>query len=78
MTTLEESLREEIAATNDEYRRLSEEHQYQDRRLEALNRKNSFSQEDELEEKKIKLTKLHLKDQMEAIFQAAQHSTVSP
>lgn len=77
MPTLEESLREELAATNKEYRRLAEEHQHQDRRLEALNRKVSFSQEDELEKKQIKLTKLHLKDQMEGIFHAAQTSTVS-
>ncbi len=72
MSTLEESLRQELAAINDDYRRLFQSHRDHDRRLEALNRKDFFSRQDEVEEKRIKLTKLHLKDQMEAIFQAAQ------
>jgi uncharacterized protein YdcH (DUF465 family) len=77
MPTLEEGLKEELLATNDDYRRLFKEHQSQERRLEALHRKTSFSQEDELEEKQVKLHKLHLKDQMEAILRAAQSSMVS-
>jgi uncharacterized protein YdcH (DUF465 family) len=76
MSTLEESLKEELLTTNNEYRRLFDEHQDQEGRLEVLSQKASFSQEDEVEEKQIKLSKLHLKDQMEAIYQASQESLV--
>lgn len=76
MSTLEESLREELVSTNNDYRRLFKEHQDQDTRLEKLSQKISFSQQDEAEEKQIKFTKLHLKDQMEAIFQAVHTAKV--
>lgn len=57
-------LREELLQTDDEYRRLYEEHQECERRLEELNSKSFLSQQDEMEEKQLKRQKLSLKDRM--------------
>jgi hypothetical protein len=65
-------LREELLGTDDEYRRLFEEHQEYERRLEELSAKTLPSQDDEIAEKRIKLHKLALKDRMERI--ARQHA----
>jgi uncharacterized protein YdcH (DUF465 family) len=72
-----DDLREELLATDDEYRRLYEEHQEYERRLDELSSKTLPSQDDEIAEKKIKLHKLSLKDRMEQIARqhAEQHVT---
>lgn len=67
-----DDLKEELLATDEEYRRLYEEHQEYERRLEELSSKTLPSQDDEIAEKRIKLHKLALKDRMEQI--ARQHS----
>ena len=61
-------LKEELIESNDEYRRLHEEHQAYERRLENLYQKSNLSQDDEIEQKRIKLHKLALKDQMQQIL----------
>lgn len=63
-----EELREELLASDDEYRRLHDEHQEYERRLEDLHQKTLLSQDDEIEEKRIKLHKLALKDRMELLL----------
>lgn len=73
----DEELKEELVATDDEFRRLHEEHQNFERRLDELTSKSLPSEEDELEEKQIKLQKLHLKDRMEAILRAHRHEEVT-
>jgi len=50
-----------------EFRRLLEEHRDHERRLEALAVKSRLSEDEELEEKRLKKEKLLLKDRMEAI-----------
>jgi uncharacterized protein YdcH (DUF465 family) len=70
-------LKAELIATDDEFHRLYEEHQQYDHRLQELNQKSLLSQEDEEEEKKIKLHKLTLKDHMEQILRAHRESRVS-
>jgi hypothetical protein len=50
-----------------EYNRLHVEHCDHERRLEALAAKTRLSEEEELEEKRLKKEKLLLKDRMEAI-----------
>lgn len=72
-----DDLKAELIATDDEFRRLHEEHQQYDHRLQELNQKSLLSQEDEVEEKKIKLHKLTLKDHMEQILRAHRESRVS-
>ena len=50
-----------------EYRRLHSEHRDHESRLQALASKSRLSEEEELEEKRLKKEKLALKDRMEAI-----------
>jgi len=50
-----------------EYRRLHAEHRDHEHRLEALAVKQRLSEEEELEEKRLKKEKLILKDRMETI-----------
>jgi uncharacterized protein YdcH (DUF465 family) len=73
----QEDLKAELIKTDDEFRRLHEEHQEYERRLQEINQKSLLSQEDEIEEKKIKLHKLTLKDHMEQILRAHRESRVS-
>lgn len=61
-------LKEELLETHDGLRRLHEEHLECERQLEALVRQSNLSQEDEVEQKRLKLRKLALKDQMERIL----------
>jgi uncharacterized protein YdcH (DUF465 family) len=67
-----EALKEELLQTDTEFRRLFDEHQEYERRLQDIYGKSMFSQEDEIEEKQIKRHKLQLKDRMEEILR--QHS----
>jgi uncharacterized protein len=72
-----DELKAELIKTDDEFRRLYEEHQEYERRLREINHKSLLSQEDEIEEKKIKLHKLALKDHMEQILRAHRETRVS-
>ena len=56
-----------LAEMDPEYRRLHAEHHTREARLEALAGKPRLSEEEELEEKRLKKEKLLLKDRMEAI-----------
>ena len=77
MSMNDQALKDELLQTDDEYRRLFEEHQEYERRLATINQKSLLSQEDEDEEKKIKLHKLMLKDHMEQIVRTHRESRVS-
>ena len=72
-----DELKAELIKTDDEFRRLYEEHQEYERRLQEINQKSLLSQEDEIEEKKIKLHKLALKDHMEQILRAHRETRVT-
>ncbi len=72
-----DELKEELLRTDADFRRLYDEHQDYERRLHDLQEKPSPAEEDEAEEKRIKLHKLALKDQMEAILRTHQESRVS-
>ncbi len=61
--------REELLASNDEFRRLAQEHTQYSQRLESLTQKRFLSEEEKLEEVRLKKLKLRLKDQMERIEQ---------
>jgi uncharacterized protein YdcH (DUF465 family) len=60
-----DDLKAELIQTDDEFRHLHEEHQRCEQRLNEINHKTLLSEDDEVEEKKIKLHKLALKDKME-------------
>jgi uncharacterized protein len=60
-----EAVKQELLRTNDDFRRLYQEHQECEERLTHLVHKSLPSQEDEAEEKRLKIHKLALKDRME-------------
>ena len=57
----------EIAASDPEFLRLREEHRHHEQRLHELAVKSRLSEDEEMEEKRLKKEKLLLKDRMEAI-----------
>lgn len=62
-------LREQLMASNDEFRRLAREHTQYSQRLDSLIDKRYLSEDEKLEEVRLKKLKLRLKDQMERIEQ---------
>lgn len=62
-------LREQLMASNDEFRRLVQEHTQYSQRLDSLIDKRYLSEDEKLEEVRLKKLKLRLKDQMERIEQ---------
>ena len=72
-----DEVKEELIQTDGDFRRLYEEHQEYERRLQEIQQKSLLSEDDEAEEKRIKLHKLVLKDQMEAILRTHRESRVS-
>ena len=71
------SLREELTASHEEFRRLAQEHSQHSQRLETLLQKRYLSEEEKLEEVRLKKLKLRLKDQMEQIEQQHRHHQVA-
>jgi len=57
----------ELAEKDEEYQRLHNEHREHEQQLQELAAKPHLSEEDDLEEKRLKKEKLALKDRMEAI-----------
>ncbi|HLX10364.1 MAG TPA: DUF465 domain-containing protein [Thermoanaerobaculia bacterium] len=72
-----DELKAELIETDEQFRRLYEEHREYERRLSELNQKTLLSQDDEIEEKKIKLHKLTLKDRMEELLRSHREARVS-
>ncbi|HPA95160.1 MAG TPA: hypothetical protein PK570_01745 [Thermoanaerobaculia bacterium] len=71
-----EALRAELMANHDEFRSLAEEHRKCEARLQELHAKSLLSQEDEIQEKQIKVHKLRLKDRMEQLLREHRAASV--
>jgi uncharacterized protein YdcH (DUF465 family) len=72
VSTPTEAIREELMANSEEYRRLREEHTQYALQLERLSRKPHLSEQEHIEEVRLKKLKLRAKDQMELLVQRAQ------
>lgn len=59
--------RDQLLASHDEFRRLVVEHSQYERRLDSLTQKRYLTDDEKLEEVRLKKLKLRLKDQMESI-----------
>jgi uncharacterized protein YdcH (DUF465 family) len=64
----QEELKAHLMETNQEFRRLASEHSELAKKLDAIEALPHLTQNDELEETRLKKMKLRLKDQMEAIL----------
>jgi uncharacterized protein YdcH (DUF465 family) len=75
MENTQEELKAHLMKTDEEFRRLAEQHALYHQQLEALEAKPRLTAEEELEEHRLKKVKLHLKDQMNEIVSRhrAQH-----
>jgi hypothetical protein len=62
-------VRDLLLTSNDEFRRLAQEHSQYSQRLDSLLQKRFLSDDEKLEEVRLKKLKLKLKDQMELIEQ---------
>jgi len=60
-------VREQLMANHEEFRQLVVEHTQYSQRLESLIQKRFLSEDEKLEEVRLKKLKLRLKDQMESI-----------
>ncbi len=61
------SPRDALMANHDEFRRLAQEHLQYSQRLDSLTQKRYLTEDEKLEEVRLKKLKLRLKDQMEQI-----------
>ncbi len=59
--------RDQLIAQNEDFRRLAQEHQQYSQRLDNLIQKRYLSEDEKLEEVRLKKLKLRLKDEMERI-----------
>lgn len=69
-------LRAQLLEGNDEFRRLAQEHAQYSQKLDSLIAKRFLSEEEKVEEVRLKKLKLRLKDEMQRIeqqFRAEQH-----
>ncbi len=60
-------VRDQLLASNDEFRKLAQEHTMYSQRLDSLVSKKYLSEDEKIEEIRLKKLKLRLKDQMEQL-----------
>jgi hypothetical protein len=66
-----EAIREQLMASSEEYQRLRQEHARYASQLDHLAAKTYLSEQEQLEEVRLKKLKLRVKDQMEMLVQKA-------
>ncbi|MBZ5671036.1 MAG: DUF465 domain-containing protein [Acidobacteriia bacterium] len=72
MSTPTEAIREQLMASNEQYRHLRDEHTRYASQLAQLAAKTYLSEEEQVEEVRLKKLKLRVKDQMELLVRQAQ------
>ena len=72
MSSPTEAIREQLMASSEEYQRLREEHARYAFQLDQLAAKTYLSEQEQVEEVRLKKMKLRVKDQMEMLVQKAR------
>ncbi len=67
--------RDQLLTSHEEFRRLVQEHSQYSQRLEALTQKRYLTEDEKLEEVRLKKLKLRLKDQMYSMEQQLQRQS---
>jgi uncharacterized protein YdcH (DUF465 family) len=67
--------RDQLLASHDEFQRLVQEHSQYSQRLESLTQKRYLTDDEKLEEVRLKKLKLRLKDQMLTLELQAQRQS---
>ena len=75
--TAEEQLKAHLMQSNDEFRRLADQHADYARQLDSLEALPHLTEQEQLEEVRLKKLKLRLKDQMEAIVSQYRSQAVA-
>jgi uncharacterized protein YdcH (DUF465 family) len=68
MPNTQDDFKAHLMETNEEFRRLAEEHREYGKKLETLNTRHYLTPEEQVEEVRLKKIKLRLKDQMEGML----------
>jgi uncharacterized protein len=75
MPTDFEELKRKLLQTDEEFRRLADQHHHLDEQIHNLATRNHLSEPEQIEEVTLKKRKLHLKDQMEVILRRSAHDS---
>ena len=67
--------RDQLLASHEEFQRLVQEHSQYSQRLESLTQKHYLTEDEKVEEVRLKKLKLRLKDQMQHLEREAQRAT---
>jgi len=73
----QEELKAYLMQSNEEFRALAEKHAEYAKQIDELEQKSHLTEEDEVEEHRLKKLKLHLKDQMQQIMGRHRATTVA-
>jgi uncharacterized protein YdcH (DUF465 family) len=73
----QEELKAYLMQSNEEFRSLAEKHAQYAKLIEAIEAKSHLTEQDEIEEHRLKKLKLHLKDQMHEILNRYRASQVA-
>jgi len=73
----QEELKAHLMATNEEFRRLANQHSEYAHKLDELEALPHLTDEEQMEEHRLKKIKLHIKDQMEAILSHSRTQQVA-
>ncbi len=70
----DEQLKAHLLATDSDFRKLAEQHAQLKQQVEQSESRHLLTEEDELEEQRLKKLKLHIKDGMNEILESRRHA----